>query len=332
MNAHIINCDNNLLNNYKNQGYIGVGMYLNSTSPQGLSQACRMNYEMFADMKSIRKGDILFIHSVGGIFGAFRIESEFVENLSINSIFLSQNTHYFPGPNKPNSGWRGNISNIPILGDFRRLSFSHFIDSNGTNLCFENGVDSREIFDLKLKKRIWSIPERWKYADKSRTIRPLITNEADEIIKLLHRENADNPTRLNISPAKFNNYQSINLILNPSIIENEKIIEGWILDNIGKNQTLDSAFGPFSEFGNNVPAGYLKFMDIFGIQKLYNNSLKYKIIEVKINNCSFPQDINQLIGYMDWVTENIASGDYKSVEGILFTKGFNQNTIDFINN
>lgn len=79
MNAHIINCDEaEFFNNYLPNGYLGVGLYLNSTTPQGLSMACRTSYSMFADMKTIRQGDIILVHAGEKIYGAFKAESEFV--------------------------------------------------------------------------------------------------------------------------------------------------------------------------------------------------------------------------------------------------------------
>lgn len=73
-------------------------------------------------------------------------------------------------------------------------------------------------------------------------------------------------------------------------------------------------------------------MDIIGYQNLLYGSRKYKVVEVKLNECQFPNDVNQLLGYIDWTTEILANSDYKSVEGILFTKGYDQNIINFINN
>lgn len=231
----------------------------------------------------------------------------------------------------PNSGWRGNINEIPELGKFRKISISHYIDNNN-NICYLSGIPSVELFELKQRQKIKFITERWKYADASRTIRPIMIDEANEIIKILDRENSDISERREITPNALNGHKQIELILNPNIVENEKIVEGWILENIGRNNSLDQIIGPISCFGNNIPAGYLKFMDIFGYQNLIYDSKKYKIVEVKLNQCQFPNDVNQLLGYMDWTTEIIANSDYKSVEGILFTKGCEQNTIDFINN
>lgn len=333
MNAHIINCDENeFFNSFIPGGYLGVGIVLNGTSPQQLSKACRTSYSMYADMKTIRIDDIIFVHAGQRIYGAFKAVTEFCEDPTTPQSFLSRNIHYYPNPGNPSSGWQNNITAIPNIGHYRRMAITHFTDKQGRNLCFEDGIDSNEVFELKLKKKIWSIPERWLYTDARRTVRPLMENEAFELLKIVERENADKSDRLSITPANLENYIKIEFILNPNIITNEKIIEGWILENIGRDNILDSALGPIDSFGNNMPAGYLRFMDIFGYQQLSTGVRKYKVIEVKKDNCVFPNDINQLIGYTDWVIENIAAGDYKIVEGVVVARNFDNDCINFVEN
>lgn len=333
MNAHIINCDENeFFNSFLPSGYLGVGLVIKSTTPQTLSRACRTSYSMYADMKTIRVGDVIFAHAGQKIYGAFKAATEFRENPRTPQHFLSKNIHYNPNPNKPNSGWRGNITEPANIGYYRRMAITHFTDQQRRNLCFEKGIDSNEVFELKLKKNIWSIPERWLYGDTKRTVRPLMENEAFELLKILDRENADNPNRLSVRPANLARYIPIQFILNPDIIANEKIIEGWVLENIGRHTDLDNALGSLTSFGNNMPAGYLKFMDIFGYQELTTGVRKYKVVEVKKDNCVFPDDINQLLGYTDWVVENIAEGNYKMVESIIIAKDFNNDCINFVNN
>lgn len=332
VNYHIINCgESNFLDSFLPGGYLGVGVRTSKITPQGISKACYTNYSMYADMKTIRKGDVIFVHAGQKIYGAFMAVTEFHEHPNTPKIFLSKNIHYTPSPENPKSGWK-NLKKFPANNYYRCISIAPFVDSKGRNLCFKHGFDSNEVFELKLKKKVWSIPERWKYTDSARTVRPLTADEAWELIKILERENADDLKRQNAKSKKLSGYFPIEFILNPSIVTHEKIVEGWILNNIGKNKILDTALGPFSCFGNNMPAGYLKFMDIFGYQELSTGIRKYKVIEVKKENCVFPDHINQLIGYTDWVIQNIASGDYKAVEGMVIAREFNRDCIDFVKN
>jgi len=333
VNAHIINCDETeFLNTFRPKGYLGVGIVVNGVTPQKLSNACRISYSMYSDMKTIRVGDIIFVHAGERIYGVFKAVTEFCERPKTPRLFLSKNIHYKAHPDKPGTGWKENVVARPSIGFYRRMAIAHFIDQEGENLCFENGFKATEVFELKQKKKIWSIPERWKYTDAKRTVRPLMENEAIELIKLLDRENADTTNRLHIKPARLSKYRRIQFILDPRIVENEKIVEGWILQNIGRHKDLDNALGPLTSFGNNIPASYLKFMDIFGYQSLKSGLKKYKVIEVKKDNCIFPDDINQLLGYTDWVVENIAEGDHKLVESIVMAKDFTQDCKAFAEN
>lgn len=333
MNAHIINCDETeFFNSFCPNGYLGVGIVVTGTRPKQLSIACKTSYSMYADMKTIRAGDIIFVHAGQKIYGAFKAATEFHERPGTPPPFLSKNIHYHPVPNESHTGWKNNIATIPGIGYYRRMAITHFTDKQGNNLCFKDGIHSTEVFELKLKGKIWSVPERWLYGDKKRTVRPLMENEAFELLKILDRENADNHNRLTVTPANLSNYIPIQFILNPNIVDDEKIIEGWILENIGGHPDLDSALGPLTSFGNNMPAGYLKFMDIFGYQELGLGVRKYKVIEVKKDECSFPNDVNQVIGYTDWVVENIAGGNYKVVESVIIAENFNDDCISFANN
>jgi len=286
---------------------------------------------MYADMKTIRPGDMVFVHAGQKIYGAFTAKTEFLEDPQAPPMLLSKNIHYYPDPDQSNSGWK-NMKKPPSVGYYRRMAIRHFTDKDGANLCYQNGFASNEVFELKLRKKIWSIPERWKYTDSARTVRPLMEDEALKLIRVLERENADNANRRTVKPAGLVGYLPIEFVLNPNVVIDEKIVEGWILDNVGKNKALDSALGEFTSFGNNMPAGYLRFMDIFGYQQLSPGNRKYKVIEVKKAECVFPDDINQLLGYSDWVTDNLASGDHKAVEGAIVARDFDNNCINFVKN
>ncbi len=340
MNAHIINVEdeNEFLQNYLPNGFIGVGLVLgNSFTPQSLSKACKTTYSMYADMKTIRKGDIIFVHAGKRIYGAYEAKSEFKEDPAVNAMFHSLNLHYYPNPNVPQSGWQNNSQRIRrnsgTIGYYRQISISHFVEGK-TDLCFLTGIDSREVFDIRQKRKILFIPEKWEYPDSRRTIRPLLAFEAWEIMKLLERQNSDETARAKVNPKNLREFLPVKFVLNPTIVEDEKIVEGYICDNFGRNQNVDACFGTFNSFGNNMPTpgGYTKMMDIFGYQTFSRDSKKFKVVEVKKEHCVFPNDIKQLTEYMDLIAENVADGQTKNVEGILVTRGFEADAIAFVSN
>jgi len=331
MNAHIINIpdENYFTNTCIPNGFLGVGIVVGSQTPQGLSKACATSYSMYADMKTIRVGDMIFVHAGNKIYGAFKAESEFLEDPAAPNQFLSRNIHYYPNPSVANSGWQGNFQQQNV-NDYRRISITHFTDAQTRIISYSRGIDSTEVFDLKYQGKIFSVPERWKYTDAARTVRPLLNFEALELLKLLEIENADSVNRFNVQPMNLQAYLPIEFILNENIVDNEKIIEGWICSQLGRNPAVDSIFNDFTSFGNNIPIGYLKFIDILGYKELISGIKKYKIIEVKKGDCIYPDNINQLVDYINKAAMNIVNGNFKLVEGFLVAKTFSQDCIDFV--
>lgn len=339
MNSHIINVSDEslFLRTYLPNGYLGVGLVLNNYSARALSNACKASYSMYADMKTIRQSDVIFVHAGQRIYGAYSAESEFLEDPTVDPLFQSLNIHYRVNPNNPGSGWQNNIEAIQQaranVNDYRQIAISHFAH-DGINLCFPQGIDSREVFNIRQKRKIFTVPEKWEYPDSRRTIRPFLTFEAWELIKLLERENSDSPDRTTLTPKNLNGFLPINFILDPDTVEDEKIIEGYLCTNFGRNPDIDAIFGRFDSFGNNVPTpgGYTKMTDIFGYQTFLHDARKFKIVEVKKGPCDFPGHIQQLLEYMDLVVENVAGGELKNVEGILVAKEFTPDASSFVTN
>jgi len=278
---------------------------------------------------------MIFVHAGEYIYGVFKAESTFKEDRDVNRQFLSANIHYRQNPNNPYSGWQTMVNepleNIQIPpADYRQFSISHYFE-NDKNLCSEKGFLANEVFNLKRKGKIWSIPERWKYPDAARTIRPIMLTEARELIKLLEREN-NSGNILIIQPKDLSSFLDIQLILDPRIVEDEKIIEAWLCENLGTPQ-LRNIFGNFTCYGNNVQIGYLQGVDIFGYIEGAHGIVKYKVIEIKTGALTFEDNsdvIKQTLGYMDWVIEFLGNGDTKIVEGYIVAKLFDPRFQDFV--
>ena len=286
---------------------------------------------MYADMKTVRPGDMIFVHAGQKIYGAFKAESHFMEDSSAPGIYLSKNIHYNPTPGRPGSGWK-NVTSLPAIGPYRKVAISHWVDARGRNLCYPEGFDSTEIFDLKSEKKLFSVPERWKYTDAARTVRPLFAFEAQELLHLLQRANSDVTKRLTVAPTSLTGYSPIVLVLDPHLANDEKIVEATLVENLGLGGPLDNLVGPVDSFGNNVPSGYLKFIDILGYAEFDQNARKFRVIEVKKDELVFPDEVRQLVGYLDWATVSIAKGDHRNVEGILVALGFSDECKTFVTN
>ncbi len=202
----------------------------------------------------------------------------------------------------------------------------------------EKSFNSVEVFRLKRDRKIWTIPERWKYGDMAKTVRPILGNEIDNLRELLIRNNLGKFLNNTINPKNLNGFNEIRLLLTSSTGElyTEKILEAWLLENLTNNgnnvtsyQEVTKLFGNLNIFGNTIQAFYLDFIDIFGYIKDKNGyEYGFKVIELKKGEPNtYPQTIIQLTKYMDWITTELAGGDALKVEGIIVANNFGDDYI-----
>jgi hypothetical protein len=142
MNAHIINCTEADFDEFMKNGYIGVGIVLGGTTPQHLSRVCTTSYSMYADMKTVRPGDLIFIHAKNKIYGIFEAASEFKEDSKVPPQFLSENMFYASQSEK--AGWKYfGKELLPEVGKYRRVAIKHH-EENSVNLCFQEGLNPQK--------------------------------------------------------------------------------------------------------------------------------------------------------------------------------------------
>lgn len=334
MRAHIINCSSEVFEEFVSNGYIGVGIVtpVDQTRRSKMS-ALQTSYSMIADMKSIREGDFVFIHSDQKIYGVFEAATEFLEQPDIPDHYKSDNLKI--------EEWE-RASSFPDFPFCRQIA----IKPHG-NLCFVNGFDSTEVFKLKGEGKIWTIPDRWRYTDTNRAVRPLTMQEAKCLIEILMRENSDSEDRRAFNPKALSSFNKIFLVLEPLSghreLRGEKILESWILDNATERQgnalehrNVVDSIGKMTYYGNNIPAFYLNFIDIFSYYQQDDKVSKFRVIELKKGNLtdasyeSEKNELRQLIDYLDWVVKTKAGGDTKKVEGILVARRFSDKYKNYV--
>ena len=160
----------------------------------------------------------------------------------------------------------------------------------------------------KIEKKI--IKKRIKIGNKSRNSKKILTNSIKNIIKLINKnESNDNEDfscfrkRNKSEFKKRENVNNYNILYNPNIIKNEKII---IKDNIShKNESKKSLHSYYNKRNNKKNATISKFTlknennnnknNIFYNKKSYNSSKKLKI--PILNNLSLNQSINKIKDY-----------------------------------
>jgi len=335
--AHIISVDDeSTFLQFLKEGCIGVRlpqsyyarMREGEFSVKALNGLLATIYDIFADLKRVKINDEIFIHIKGEqkIFGVFRAASTFLESPTIPEEFKSSNLlkEKLMGKKLPSLSENDFLWQVSIKSD--------------ENLYFNEGFDANEVFKLKdLCKGIWTIPERWKYEDKEKTVRPLLPEEAEKLIDLLRKSNPKGPSNSRINPKDMSNFKKIELPLVPinGYVRDEKLMEAWIMANAFKPEdpkayeNIKSIFGDFSFIANTIRSFYIKFMDVFGFMEK-DDSRIYKIIELKTKEASL-EHIDQLVKYMVWIAEFLCGNDLSKVCGFLCAKEFSNAVVKFFN-
>ncbi|MEM2130350.1 MAG: hypothetical protein QXZ70_07110 [Candidatus Bathyarchaeia archaeon] len=200
---HVISVDNKeTFEQFVNEGYIGVRLPLKyyKDLKKGTLESRKLTfllatiYDIFADLKRVKINDEIFVHvkEEQEIFGVFRAVSTFLENPQVPEIFKSSNLfkerikkEKFPSLSPSDFLWQ-----VSIKPDER--------------FFFNKGFDANDV--LRLKDRcqgIWTIPERWKYEDKPKTVRPLLPEERSQMVRLLQKYNPQGPSCVSLTPKKL---------------------------------------------------------------------------------------------------------------------------------
>jgi hypothetical protein len=336
---HIISVDDKeTYEQFLDKGYIGVRFprkYYNNIkkgtmSSKKISYFLATVYDIFADLKRVKKNDEIFIHVKGEqkIFGVFRAASLFMENPNIPEIFRSRNL------------LKERLVNCKLPS----LSPADFLwqvsIQSDEKLYFREGFDANEIFKIReLTRKVWTVPERWIYEDKPKTVRPLLPEEAVELYKLLWKYNPKGPSETSqIKPKKLNGFRRIGLPLIPikGYARDEKLIEAWIMENaidpedVEAHRNVKEILGDFDFIANTIRSVYIKFMDVFGY--IQEKDIKvYKIIEIKTREASM-EHLDQLLGYMDWIATFLCGGTLSRVRGFLIAKEFLPDVFEHLRN
>jgi hypothetical protein len=110
---------------------------------------------MVADLCRVKEGDIIFVQVINdNIYGAFRATTCFMESPDIPDCYRSSTLSYYP-----EGGWYHTEGVDFPDGDY----YWSCAVENYPELYFEKGISHRDVFDLKFRGDLWTIPERFKY-------------------------------------------------------------------------------------------------------------------------------------------------------------------------
>lgn len=122
-----------------------------------------------------------------------------------------------------------------------------------------------------------------------------------------------------------------------NILGHEMALECGLLSQLSNNDahTL-SIFGKWDYISHQViaspfkPLEYIDKMDIFGYRYIpgYTGTIsKYLLMELKKDAAS-PEDLNQVMKYVDWISQEYAFGDYDMINAFLVAKTIPKDVID----
>jgi hypothetical protein len=253
--------------------------------------------DVLSDISCIRKGDRIFFYEINkGFHGIYEaISLPFVDEDEIdggNGKYLfgnKNNPHFVKGslilPNrvliKPKL-----YLEIPIT---EMKAFGRFISA----------IDLRSIFYKKVLGR-------------GKSITHLFPEEERKLTELLIKANNGKSKELKCDPYKPKNPKPINFDLRPKSngeVKYEKILEGWIIQNIDNPAAGTSLFlGDLKEiecFANYVPVTIAGGnLDIVVFHQKNGERYKISIIELKKGKIT-EKDVEQVETYVKWATENL---------------------------
>jgi len=98
----------------------------------------------------------------------------------------------------------------------------------------------------------------------------------------------------------------------------------------------------FLEVPNQYPASpqkpvrYMDRIDIFGyVEKTISPEaaptvLRYKVVEIKRDEVTNEEDVNQLVKYVDWIAHTRAGGDYSLVEAYFVAHDYDDTVVRYV--
>lgn len=343
--AHIITClDQSEYLSFIQNGFAGLYPIAvdeeNTDNYRALSAKVGTNWDVIADLKRVKPGDLIFLHTKGEgkIYGVFEATTFFKESNDIPLPFKSSNLNIeywaenYEAPEFDDYPWRIGIKSIP-------------------ELSWQEGVSSLELFKLKSIGLIQSIPERFIYHDKPKIVKPLLNHETEVLIKLLREKNSVN--FIHIESNELDGFIDINLNLSSygGELYREKLLEAWLMEHITNNgnnlteyENITSIFGEVSHFANSIFTYYANFLDVLfykelsstdGNEEFCNICSKYTsknkgniwVVELKKGWA----DINtyyQIKEYGDWALKALANNISERLKLCIIAKGFSADLLD----
>lgn len=284
----------------------------------------------FADYITMKEGDNVYFFHNRKIYGIGTLI-----NINDDCKFLN-----FPG------------SDLPSNYSFSRIKKSVILNKSAKNiknrmLCvykpsphfFKNGVDMDEVLaynpgKFKMLRAFWRLSFIKIDDEENKALTDVIlkNNECDIGVKTkIYSTSTKIHDRVKKIATKKYEVKSDNILDsckgNNNDVRHEMALEAGILDYISNRRT--DIFGYWDYISHQVvaspfkPVDYMDKMDIFGYKYIsgYTTISKYLTIEIK-KEFALPEDIHQIMKYVDWINQEYSFGDYNMIKAFLVAHDF----------
>lgn len=272
-----------------------------------------VKYSIIRDLAGMKEGDVLFFHVIrkgvpSSIHGVYSVRGEpFYDESEI----WDDNNEIFP--------YRFLVSPHP---DYEAL-------------CkYDASIDVINFYELIEKRKIWSLATLENEVNlEARSVRKIEGNEANEIIRLLHR---DFRQRKKMAKTEFKLISSPKTVVPlhkciSDIGRYENSIKALLMYKLKTgDKEITNAFGKVIDFFNEVYIAQTtrKLIDILCIAEK-ENGYKYILSEVKTDKCD-KNSLVQLLYYMDlFKQKDKVNLQNDAIMGVLIGKSFDKDVIDF---
>lgn len=340
--GHLITClDLDAVKEFDLNRYIGLGPFYPSSNSTDRKVGARLRilWDVIADLKRIRTGDICFLHAEGLIFGPYIFSSTFRESQEMPPILRSSNLTY--------RNWKDHKSEFDAIN---MEDYGYVASINKPSECNTTGSDLMKMFLHQSLGIFNGIPPRFMYGDTKKIVKPLLYHEIGQLLSMLDFNNNWDLLPGNLYPVNSLNEISLNLSSYSGHLYSEKILEAWFTENMSAEgsqyQQIIDIIGNFNYYSNSIYTYYTNFLDIiaYNISEDYVinrcedcNSVKrdfaneIKVIELKRDSVSNVSSVvNQIMGYLKWA--NTVLNENTSVVGYIVANGFNSDYKNYTQN
>lgn len=325
---------------------ISTGVYSTRLTPPSFVKSWNKNMwsihhlATFGDYVSMKPGDNIYffidrkIYGIGtlkDIEGDCKFKNYKLSNIPDNHSYSSiEKNMLYKKDENPNYRWICTFEPSP-----------HF---------YKIGVDMDEALlsspnSFRMLRAFWGRSFIKIDDEENKALKDIILKKNENYINYTNNNNIFNYTSLlhrllkkKLGTSK-NDYQLNPLEIVNQTIDSEKVryemsLEVYLLHKLNKINKEPCILGKWDYLSHQViasphkPIDYMDKIDIFGYKYLNNHNTitRYLVTEVKAGIAT-SEDIDQLMKYVDWISQEYAHGDYSMIEANLVAFEFSENVI-----